>query len=309
MLKLLMLFFCMRPAAMGECGCVTISYQLHECVVVTIPGQSHDGVPVVIWPQPILVEDTRFFVLRTSCDWLCRFATGRNSWARPLAKFAIVETVREAWGVAEIAGVAMTVNAKRKRAHRRGDSGSCLDKVMTLSLPRSPGSAEFVEVRAVRRARDIFLELTPCALTWLYQWCASEGHPERDVVRGGKDPNELSSQRGVFFSRAYGAWVARCKTGSKRFPVSAVDASGQTLAADTYRALLSARRVDAETWLISQGASANESAVTTSSCEGESGGVSSSYSMSDTDGGAVNDSDVVPSLELEESFSEVEDPF
>ena len=116
----------------------------------------------------------------------------------------------------------------------------------------------------------------------------------------------------MFFSRAHGAWLARCKTGSKRFPVSAVDASGQTLAADTYRALLSDRKVDAETWMISQGASANESAVTTSSCEGESGEVWSSHSMSDTDKGAVNDSDVVPSLvatELEESFSEVEDPF
>ena len=109
--------------------------------------------------------------------------------------------------------------------------------------------------------------------------------------------------------------MVRCKTGSKKFPVSAVDASGQTLVADTYRALLSARKAEAETWLISQGAPANEYAVTTSSCESESGGVS----MSDTDGGAVNDGDVVqssaaaeveePFSEVDESFPEVEDPF
>ena len=236
---------------MATGGYVMSAFQLHECVAVTIPGASDAEGPVVVWPHPIIVEGARFFLLRKNQDWICRFATGKGSWQRPLAPYALVETVREAWAAALVAGVGMAVNSKRKRAHRstRDVVRGCGDKLLTISLPRSPGSTECVEVRAVRRGREMYLELAPSALTWLYEWCAANNHPTRDVVRHCGDEHEVSSRRGVFFSRAHGAWFARCKTASKRFTVRSVDGLGVTLPAETYRALLTARRADAEEWL------------------------------------------------------------
>ena len=248
---------------MMQGGRVTSSFELQDCVAVSVPGGG-DGSPVVIWPQPITVDDARYFLLRTTSDWICRFVAGRSTWNHPLGKFAILETVRDACAVADDSGVAINVNAKRKRAHRRADHCDCMDIAWTISLPRMPSGDEFVELRAIRRGRDIYLELSPISLTWLYEWCASKDHSKRDVVRHSKTEDERSATKGLFFSRAHGAWLARYRGGQKKFPVCAVDASGATLAVETYRALLASRRADAEVWLREQ-----QSPPSTSSC-GES---------------------------------------
>ncbi len=234
--------------AMAQGGRVVSTFEINDCVAVSRPGCAGDAAPLVVWPAPILVGDARFFLMRVTSDWICRFVTGLKGSTHPMANAGVLETIRDAWQDAETADESLHVNGKRKRPHRR----VVKEQVVTLSLPRAPGRPERVEVRALRRLRDIYLELTPGTLTWLYEWCRCSNHAKRDVVRQRNSQEQSSDRRGVFFSRAHSAWFARSASGSKKFVVCATDASGAPLAFETYRILLDTKRQEAEEWLDSR---------------------------------------------------------
>lgn len=294
---------------MAQSGSVVTTFEMRELFVVSRPGCAGVEAPLVVWPEPILVGEARFFLLRVTVDWLCRFVTGRRGALHPLANCGVLEVIRDAWHAGKVQCDSLNVNGKRRRSHRRGVE---TEKVVLLTLPRWPCAAEMVEVRALRRARAIYLEFTHGALTWLYEWCASSDHSRCDVVRPRNSEEERSARRGVFFSRANGAWIAKCSSGVKKFVVCSTSSSGEELAADTYRALLLARRVEAEEWLDAKEGSAcgGESVHAASSTSGSELPSSSSWSC----GG-----DVVPPLhadsgkasadECEEGHASVEDPF
>ena len=183
---------------------VAATFGVEERTVVSRPGAPRAESPLVVWPPPITVDDGRFSMVRMRHDWLCRFATGRGCWSAPLRKFGLLEALRDAWDRAGDDAQALNVNG-HKRKHRRlhADTTSA---VRTLKVPRGPGSTQLVEVRACLRAQDLYLELRPAPLAWLYEWCCSEGHQETRATRTPvRNEGELvSARRGVFFSRAQG---------------------------------------------------------------------------------------------------------
>ncbi len=218
-------------------------------LTVTGPRCQASSPALLIWPEPLVVDDKPFILFSPGCEWLCRFLTGQRAGERPLSRQTIFEVVREALQGGERAeeptqpseelGLGSTTRQGGKR--RRGVGA----KVVRVTLPKGPGSAETVTLQGFTKRGRSYLELSGPVLAWMYEWCDSEvKRPKRPSARNELDASSVCPR--VFFSRSECCWICRGPLGSKKFKVARTTASGCPLDASAFRRLMQEQKEAAE---------------------------------------------------------------
>ena len=202
--------------------------------------------PLLIWPPPERADNGRcFFLVQTSCEWLCRFLSGQRAAQRPLGRFscwavlktAMAQAERESRDQASATGsdILDECGTKKKRRFVRGRDSDILE----ISVPAAPNSQNHVTLQALRKARSVYLEIGPASFSWLLGWCDAEiAQPKRkapSIVEKTNTPN-------VFWSRSEQSWVCRGPVRTKKFRVQSVGPSGAHIQGEDYKRLFLAQK-------------------------------------------------------------------
>jgi hypothetical protein len=222
------------------------SVEVSQGMTIRGPRCKNSESPLLIWPPPEQAENgMQFFLVQTSCEWLCRFLSGQRASQRPLGRFSCWAVSKAAMAQAEqehvekdrAAGVDILEDSatKKKRRVVRGKASAILE----ITVPDGPGSENLVTLQAMRKARSVYLAVAPASFSWMLGWCDAEiAKPKRTTPSTA----EKSNTPNVFWSRTEQSWVCRGPVRTKKFRVQSVGPSGEQIQGESYKRLFLAQK-------------------------------------------------------------------